>query len=131
VCFESVKYIVLSQLLYNGMYLSSFLFCRSLFVVFSSPCLWQGELLPSLGVRRLSSVNFSHQVSDAGSVEPLVVLAITLSVLRFTSSDYLFAIFNLFLKQFRHTCTIFVPLLMWINKQLTKNYKTSTTERNI
>jgi hypothetical protein len=57
------------------------------------------------------SVNFSHQVSDAGSGEPLVVLAITLSVLRFTSSDYLFAIFNLFLKQFRHTCTIFVPLL--------------------
>jgi hypothetical protein len=128
VCFESVKYIVLSQLLYNGMYLSSFLFfsgvrvtrslvfsvvfCRSLFVVFSSPCLWQSELLPSLGVRRLSSVNFSHQVSDAGSGEPLVVLAITLSVLRFTSSDYLFAIFNLFLKQFRHTCTIFVPLLM-------------------
>ena len=112
-CFESVKYIVLSQLLYNGMYLSSFLFfngvrvtrslvfsvvfCRSLFVVFSSPCLWQSELLPSLGVRRLSSVNFSHQVSDAGSGELLVVLAITLSVPRFTSSDYLFAIFNLFL----------------------------------
>jgi hypothetical protein len=29
-------------------------------LIFSSPCQRQGELLPSLGVRRLSSVNFSH-----------------------------------------------------------------------
>ena len=28
--------------------------------VFSSPCQRQCELLPSLGIRRLSSVNFSH-----------------------------------------------------------------------
>jgi hypothetical protein len=28
--------------------------------IFSSPCQRQCELLPSLGVRRLSSVNFSH-----------------------------------------------------------------------
>jgi hypothetical protein len=30
------------------------------FLIFSSPCQRQCELLPSLGVRRLSSVNFSH-----------------------------------------------------------------------
>jgi hypothetical protein len=30
------------------------------FDVFSSPCQRQWELLPSLGVRRLLSVNFSH-----------------------------------------------------------------------
>ena len=30
------------------------------FFIFSSPCQRQCELLPSLGVRRLSSVNFSH-----------------------------------------------------------------------
>ena len=29
-------------------------------IIFSSPCQRQCELLPSLGVRRLSSVNFSH-----------------------------------------------------------------------
>ena len=33
--------------------------CRS-YQVFSSPCQRQCELLPSLGVHRLSSVNFSH-----------------------------------------------------------------------
>jgi hypothetical protein len=36
------------------------MFCRSLFVHFSSPCQRQCELLPSLGIRHLSSVNFSH-----------------------------------------------------------------------
>jgi hypothetical protein len=39
------------------------------FAIFSSPCQRQCELLPSLGIRRLS---FLHQVSDAGSGEPLV-----------------------------------------------------------
>jgi hypothetical protein len=29
-------------------------------VLFSSPCQRQHELFPSLGVRRLSSINFSH-----------------------------------------------------------------------
>ena len=33
---------------------------RKLYHFFSSPCQRQCELLPSLGVRRLSSVNFSH-----------------------------------------------------------------------
>ena len=36
------------------------------------------ELLPSLGIRHLSSINFSHQVSDAGSGEPLVFVIIEL-----------------------------------------------------
>ena len=55
------------------------MFCRSLIVLFSSPCQRQSELLPSLGVgcpwsvvRRPSSANFPHQVSDTGSGEPLV-----------------------------------------------------------
>ena len=34
--------------------------CIFVLWIFSSPCQRQGELLPSLGVRRLSSVNFSH-----------------------------------------------------------------------
>jgi hypothetical protein len=34
--------------------------CMLLFVLFSSPCQRQCELLPSLVVRHLSSVNFSH-----------------------------------------------------------------------
>jgi hypothetical protein len=39
------------------------MFCRSLlvlFFLFSSPCQRQCGFLPSLGVRRLSSVNFSY-----------------------------------------------------------------------
>ena len=37
-----------------------FFSCHGLIYFFSSPCQRQCELLPSLGVRRLSSVNFSH-----------------------------------------------------------------------
>ena len=44
-----------------------------------------------------SSVNFSHQVSDAGSCEPLVLLTMVLSVFRLMAFDYLFGIFKLFL----------------------------------
>ena len=44
-----------------------------IFFIFSSLCQRQCELLPSLVVRHLSSINFSHQVNDAGSGEPLVL----------------------------------------------------------
>ena len=39
-----------------------FAICTSVGInnIFSSPCQRQCELLPSLGIRRLSSVNFSH-----------------------------------------------------------------------
>ena len=33
---------------------------RDDFAIFSSPCQRQCDLLPSLGIRRLSSINFSH-----------------------------------------------------------------------
>ena len=36
----------------------------------SPHCLWQGELLPSLGVRRLSSVNFSHLIFSSETPQP-------------------------------------------------------------
>ena len=42
-------------------------------------------------------LNFSHQVSDAGSCEPLVLLNMVLSVFRLMAFDYLFGIFKLFL----------------------------------
>ena len=74
-----------------------FFFCISLFALFNSPCQRQCELLPSLGIRCLLSVNFSHQVSDAGSCEPLVLLTMVLSVFRLMAFDYLFGIFKLFL----------------------------------
>jgi hypothetical protein len=39
---------------------SLILFSYEMGQIFSSPCQKQSELLPSLGVRRLSSINFSH-----------------------------------------------------------------------
>ena len=41
-------------------YIYTCIIIASHFVLFSSPCQRRCELLPSLGVRRLSSVNFSH-----------------------------------------------------------------------
>ena len=45
-------YLVSTNVLYELMF--------SIRYIFSSPCQRQCELLPSLGIRRLSSVNFSH-----------------------------------------------------------------------
>jgi hypothetical protein len=43
-------------------------------ILFSSPCQRQCELLPSLGIRRLSSVNFSSETPQPNEVKPQAIL---------------------------------------------------------
>jgi hypothetical protein len=62
--------------------------------IFSSPCQRQCELLPSLGVHRLSSVNFSHfNLGDNGksylSINSLMAKVISLLTVYYNGEVFL------------------------------------------